>query len=123
MNMELTEDIAIYRDDILKNPISLLNLKPSSIMQKTGDIFDPEYFLIDTRTNLVFRKEQFSNDNGLSAEHVIRDKRYTKEEISSIVKQIGFTILDIRFVQAGKWDHKLSSTDKKAKEILLFLQK
>lgn len=123
MNMELTNEIAIHKDSILSNPKSLLNLKPSTIMQNDGNVFDPNYFLIDIDTNLVYRKEQFQNDGILSQEHVIRDKRYTKEEISTMVQRVGFKIIDCRFVSATDWNKPLKSTQHNAKEILLFLQK
>lgn len=123
MNMELTLAKAKYVEDIINNPKSLLNLKPSKIMQKSGDIFNPEYYIIDKESKLVYRKEQFDDDGDLSAEHVIRDKRYTKDEICKMAKNIGFHVKDVRFVSAGKWQKKLNNTDPKAKEILLILQK
>lgn len=123
MNMELTKKKAKYKTDIYKNPRMLMNLKPSNIMQNSGDIFDPEYFIIDEKTNLVFRKEQFQDDGNISAEYVIRDKRYTAQEICTLVEKIGFKVIEYRFVQAGKWGSSLNNTDLKAKEILLFLQK
>lgn len=124
MNMELTEKQAKYVvDDIRNDPKKLLNLKPSNIMQKTGNIFDAEYYIIDKKSKLVYRKEQFDNDGDLSAEHVIRDKRYTKNEIYGMCDKIGFTIKDVRFVRSGEWENRLNNTDPKAKEILLILQK
>ena len=123
MNMELTEKIAKYKKDILNDLKSLLTLKPSKTMQMNGNVFDPEHYIIDINSKLVYRKEQFIDDGNLSAEHVIRDKRYTKDEICNMVQKIGFKITDVRFVSAGKWHVKLNNTDRKAKEILLFLQK
>ncbi len=123
MNMELTSEIALHKTEISKDPLSLINLKPSNTMQTKSDIFDPEHYIIDTKTNLVYRKEQFENDGQLSAEYVIRDKRYTKEEIVGIVKKVGFTLIESRFVQAGNWDKPLNAIDKKAKEILLLVKK
>lgn len=125
MNMELTRNITkesnVY--DVYKNPKRLFKLKASNIMQSTGDVFNPEYFVIDKCTNLVFRKEMFTDGGYLDSEYIIRDKRYTKEEISKNLKKCKFKILDSRFVQAGHWEVPLKNTDLKAKEILLVVQK
>lgn len=123
MNMELTENIARNVTDIYKNPKKLFKLKASNIMQTTGDIFDPDYFIIDTHTNTVFRKEKFINDGELAAEYIVRDRRYYLEDIVSEVKKIGFKVLEKKYVQAGNWDVELKNTDMKAKEILLVLRK
>lgn len=123
MNFELTESLVKEKIDIYENPKPLFHLKASNTMQTSGDIFDPEFILIDKNTNLVFRKEIFENENHLSAEYIIRDKRYTMNEIEKKLIDRGFTILVSRFVQAGKWNTKLISTDRKAKEILVIARK
>ena len=125
MNMELTEKIAKKSNiiDIYENPHRLFKLKASNTMQKTGNIFNPDYFIIDTKTNCVFRKEKFIRDGLIAAEYIVRDRRYTLEHISKIVQDIGFRILDARYVRAGDWDYPLSSTDFNAKEILLVVTK
>ena len=119
MNMELTESLVKekYRGIIRSNPNILLELPPSNTMQKSGHIFDAEYLALDTERKLIYRKEQFDNDNGLPAEYIIRDKGYTLVEISEIIEKAGFTILDRRYVQAGHFDISLEATDIKAKEI------
>jgi len=121
MNMELTEHVALPENigNIEENPEIVFNLKPSDIMQKSGDVFNPEYFAIDTASRLVYRKEQFQGDGLLSAEYVIRDKRYTLSEIGEILEKTGFNIEKCRYVQAGNWDRALTSTDPHAKEILV----
>lgn len=118
MNMELTESICKYKFDIYKNPKELFKLKASQTMQQTGNIFNPDNFIIDTSTNLVFRKEMFKGDGFLDSEYIIRDKRYTKAEILTLLQNNGFEILESRFVRAGKFDESLNATDKNAKEIL-----
>lgn len=123
MNMELTNHLVKFKTDISKDPLSLINLKPSNTMQTKGDIFNPEHYIIDSKSNLVYRKEQFENDGQLSAEYVIRDKRYTLDEITYNLKKVGFKIIESSYVQAGNWQTSLTSTDNKAKEILLFLRK
>ena len=118
MNMELTESICKYKFDIYKNPKELFKLKASQTMQQTGNIFNPDNFIIDTSTDLVYRKEMFKGDGFLDSEYIIRDKRYTKIEISTLLQNNGFEILESRFVRAGKFDESLNATDKNAKEIL-----
>lgn len=123
MNMELTERIAKNKTNIYQNPRKLLKLKASNIMQSTGDVFDPQYFLIDTSSGLVFRKETFDGDGRLSSEYVIRDKRYRLEEIKLLLERVGLSVFEERYVQAGKWNIPLKPTAGKAKEILLFARK
>lgn len=123
MNMELTENICKNRFDIYKDPKKLFKLKSSQIMQKTGNIFNPDTFVIDERTNLVFRKEIFKGDGFLDSEYIIRDKRYRKDEILSILKKEGLKIIEARFVRAGRFGDPLRATDMNAKEILVVAKK
>ena len=59
MNMELTESIVseTNKGRVKKNPDLLLKLKPGSIMQQTGNVFDTEHIIIDTESDVVYRKE------------------------------------------------------------------
>lgn len=125
MNMELTEHIVPEerKIDIFEQPEELFKLQPSNIMQQTGDIFNPEYILIDKQTSLVYRKEQFDNDEELPAEYLVRDKRYTMDEITLLVESVGFKVMHGNYVQAGHFDVHLSANDKKAKEILIIARK
>lgn len=122
MNMELTEAIAIHHASISKNPDTLLKLPPSDTMQASGNIFKPEYYMINTDDGLVYRKEQFTAGEDMFAEYLVADKRYRKDEITALVKAEGLRVIDCRYVQAGHWDVALSSTDAKAKEILLIIK-
>lgn len=122
MNMELTEHLVKYRGNVKENPELLLTLNSSNIMRKSGDIFDPDYYLIDSVDGLVYRREQFEDDDDLAAEYIVADRRYTKLQIISLFQSIGFKIIDVRYVQAGHWDKSLEPTDKKAKEIVLVVE-
>ncbi len=121
MNMELTEHLALKENtgDLSKNPEILFNLEPADIMHKCGDVFNPRHYAIDIVSKLVYRKEQFYDDTALPAEYIIRDKRYTMEEICNLVENNGFKILDSRYVRAGRWNEKLGPIDKNSKEILI----
>ena len=127
MNYELTCNIVPVKqkDDLLRHPEIIIKLPPSRDMMKTGEIFNPKHIAIDTKTNLVFRKEQFpaSRSNFLPAEYIIRDKRYSMQEITQLIEVQGFNIIEKRYVQAGKFSVPLESTDPKAKEILIICQK
>ena len=121
MNMELTESISTNIVSLKERPDALLDLKASNTMAVSGNVFNPEYFLINKDDGLVYRKEQFDSDNMLSAEYVVADKRYKMNELICTVEQLGFKVMYSSYVQAGHWDISLEATDKKAKEILLFL--
>lgn len=125
MNMELTDRLVNekQRGRINSNPDILLKLKPSRVMQSSGNIFKPEYLAIDTDTGLVYRKEQFGDDNSLSAEYIIRDKRYYMDEIVEMVEKCGFNIIEKRYVRAGHFDEALDARDIHAKEILIIAEK
>lgn len=125
MNMELTDRIVPdeQKMSLKNNPRLLLKLPPSDIMQSSGDIFDKKYLLIDTDSGLVYRKEQFEKDNELSAEYVIRDKRYYMKEICTLLEKCGFRIKEKRYVRAGHFSENLNATDPHAKEILVIAEK
>lgn len=78
---------------------------------------------IDTDSGLVYRKKQFEKDNELSAEYVIRDKRYYMKEICTLLEKCGFRIKEKRYVRAGHFSENLNVTDPHAKEILVIAEK
>ncbi|KHD05472.1 hypothetical protein PN36_12395 [Candidatus Thiomargarita nelsonii] len=123
LNRELTEYIAIHAGNVLKEPNKLLALPASNIMQSSGNIFNPKYFMLDVDTGVVYRKERFFDEGKLNAEYLIRDKRYARSEFIALLEQIGLKVIDSRYVQSGKWDAPLFSTDEKAKEILVIVEK
>jgi len=123
MNMELTRNIAKNNFDVYGQPKKLFKLKASDIMQNSGNVFNPDYYVIDSRTGTVFRKEMFRGDGMLDSEYIIRDRRYTKDEICGLFMKNGFLIQDVRYVQSGHWDVPLKNTDLKAKEILIIAER
>jgi SAM-dependent methyltransferase/GNAT superfamily N-acetyltransferase len=123
LNRELTESIAIHVGNVLLEPNKLLALPASNIMQSSGNIFNPKYFLLDVDTGVVYRKERFFDEGKLNTEYLIRDKRYARSEFIALLEQIGLKVIESRYVQSGKWDFPLSSTDEKAKEILIIVEK
>lgn len=123
MNMELTEHIAKCKVDIRQEPQQLLRLKPSNIMQRTGNIFNPDYFVLDIKDQLVYRKEQFNDDGLLSTEYVIADYRFKRDEFTNECERCNLSVVRANYVKLGEWNTSLDSTDNKAKEIVFVLEK
>lgn len=120
MNMELTEKIAKNIVSVKQNPNALLQLPPSKTMAVSGNIFNSDFFLINTDDNLVYRKEQFEDDGMLSAEYLVADRRYKMDEIIENLAEEGLEVTCHTYVSAGHWDEPLDAIDSHAKEILLF---
>ncbi len=123
MNLELTERRAKHLFSMTKEPNKLLSLRPSRTMEQTGDIFDPDYYMLDTDTHVVYRKEQFAAGSSLPAELIVRDRRYRKDEIERICSRAGLDVQWSRFVRAGKWDDPIEQDADSAKEILVYCKK
>jgi 2-polyprenyl-3-methyl-5-hydroxy-6-metoxy-1,4-benzoquinol methylase len=123
MNMEITERRAKNWFSLSTEPDKLLSLAPSIIMEKTGDVFNPDFYLIDRDKKIIYRKEQFHEGEELFEELLVRDRRYTKEEIIHMCNASGLRVLWARFVRAGHWDEELDRESDKAKEILLMCRK
>lgn len=125
MNMELIDRLIEpdHRGVVADDPSLLFRLEPSRIMQTTGDVFDPRYMILDSESGLIYRKEQFIEDGDLSAEYIIRDKRYRKKEIISILEEIGFIVDDVRRVRAGHFEENLSQDDDRAKELFVIARR
>lgn len=100
---------------------ALFALPPSKMMQTSGEFFDGRYILVDPIRHVACHKEQFPAGKGmLSGEYLIRDRRFTGEEIRHWLFEAGFEVLETRFVRAGfKVEYALST----GKEILLFARK
>ena len=109
-------------EDVKNNWNILLNLSPETAMQQTGNIFDKNKIIIDKNSYVCYRKEQFSGSKeNLFNEFIVRDKRYTKNEIVTLLKHKNFEIIDCRYVRAGNWNEKLSKDT--GKEILIVCKK
>jgi len=118
MNMTLTKARAKNFFSLKDDRNKLLDLQPSNTMESTGNVFDPSFLLIDQDENIVYRKEQFGGSS-LPAEYIVRDRRYTVEEISSLFKSVLLDVLAATCVRAGDWVTPLSEHHQRAKEILL----
>ncbi len=123
MNYHLTLEKAKNKFQLYKSPMQLLSLPPSNTMEESGNIFNPEYYLVDDSTGIVYRKEQFKKGRALPVEYIVRDKRYTREEIIAMCEKAGLVVEETRFVSAKDWNKKLNATDDSAKEILVKCRK
>lgn len=123
MNLELTERLAKNWFSLSSDPDKLQSLTPSSTMEKSGNVFNPDYYLIDRDNKIVYRKEQFRSGDDLFEELLVRDRRYTVEEITHLCVLAGLQVKWAKFVRAGHWDESLDRVSEKAKEILVMCQK
>lgn len=123
MNLELTERIAKNWFSLAAEPDRLLTLQPSAIMETTGNVFNPDFYLIDKDTKIVYRKEQFTRGQVLPEEILIRDRRYTEAQIRRSCAEVGLNVIWTRFVRSGKWETPLAPDSDKAKEILVLCQR
>ncbi|OAV66419.1 bifunctional 3-demethylubiquinone-9 3-methyltransferase/ 2-octaprenyl-6-hydroxy phenol methylase [Bacteroidales bacterium Barb6] len=125
MNLHRTEAKAKYKFSIEKSTIKLHELQASNTMNETGDVFDPEYYMIDTDTKIIYRKELFSYDQTSSKnkppiELIVRDRRFYMDEIVEMCNKAGLEVIQKRFVNAG-WQR--DETCEEAREILLICKK
>lgn len=126
LNMSLTRKLIRTKnivDGIEKNLDKLLKLSGNDIMQKTGNIFDGKLMMLDDQTGIIYRKEQFFDEESLPIEYIVRDRRYTLSGISRLTQKAGFNIMQNSHVQSGRFSKPLEPTSKNAKEILLIAKK
>lgn len=123
MNYDLTSAEAKYRFSFAEEPDKLLSLLPSTIMEKSGDVFCPDYLMLDEKEHIVYRREQFTMGSNLPRELIVRDRRFTMGQIQEMCEQAGLEVLFSRYVSAADWNKPLAKTDHHAKEILLKCRK
>lgn len=103
---------------------ALERLAPSTTMEATGSVFDPDLLLF--YNGVYYRKEQFQGAGSqLPAELVVRDRRFTTDELEDLATRAGLEVLAIRPVRAGEWDREppLEAHDIAAKELMLIARK
>jgi hypothetical protein len=88
-------------------------------METSGNVFNPDYYMIDEMTEIVYRKEQFTRGTDLPAQLLVRDRRYRRRDIEAMCMVAGLDVVWSRYVRAGQWDLELNAEDDNAKEILL----
>jgi SAM-dependent methyltransferase len=123
LNMELTRHIARRIHSIEADPLSLQTLPPSDLMQRSGAIFNPNFFLLDPGTGIVYRKEQFDGDGKPPGEFIVRDRRFTREGIQDLCSRVGLILHWARPFALGQWGRELEGTDPRAKEIVFLVER
>lgn len=123
MNFELTAARAKHTFSFAAEPNQLLSLPPSTIMERTGDVFQGDFMMVDEETHIIYRREQFKEGRDLPKELLVRDRRFTMDEITAMCEKAGLRVLFSRYVSAASWENPLGATDDHAKEILLKCQK
>src|ERR1017187_104280 len=123
MSFEWTECKAKPLFSLADEPNRLLELQPSQTMERSGDIFNPDYYMIDRMTRIGYRKEQFAEGSELPVQLLVRDRRYFKAEIEAMCQTAGLQVLWSRFVRSGHWDVPVKPCHDRAKEILVLCRR
>jgi 2-polyprenyl-3-methyl-5-hydroxy-6-metoxy-1,4-benzoquinol methylase/GNAT superfamily N-acetyltransferase len=123
MNLDATAFTEAQKFSIEREPDRLLHLQASRIMETSGNVFDPQFLMLDPESKVVYRREQFTEGSALPAELLVRDRRFQQHDIEEMCRLAGLTVVWSRFVRAGQWEIQLNSTDHHAKEILLLCTK
>lgn len=118
MNLELSKNMAKNKTSVFSNLDALFNLPPSNTMEKTGNIFNPDYYLFDDEDLTFYRKEKFEVGSGLPCELIVRDKRYNKETIERMCINNSICKKWSRYVAIRDWKTEIDALDNKAKELL-----
>ena len=127
MNLELTETLCRSSSNRFEDIHSktdfekLMDLPPSNTMQRTGEVFKGQLLLLNPKTGVTYRREQFVGENELPTEYVIPDRRFTRAGLLSLFAD--YKPLDMSCVSAGKWDTPLIPTERHAKEVLGIFRK
>lgn len=108
-------------EDIDDNIDALLKLQGTNTMQKTGDVFSGGSMLIDDKSGIVYRKEQFFSENSLPCEYIIRDRRYTIKGIDNLLQKAGFRVIDSYCFSAKNMNQEVDEIS--GKEIFVVAQK
>ncbi len=122
MNLELTRSLAWRLADVEESPDALLELPPSRTMQRSGNVYDPRFFVLDPG-GVVYRKEQFDDDGEPPGEYIVRDRRFTRDDVARMCERAGLRLLWVRPVALGRWDAALPATDARAKELLFLAER
>ena len=127
MNKELSQkNCHKYGNEVYgieENIDKLLKLKGSNTMQKTGDIFDGQKMIYDSKEDVFYRKEQFFDPDYLPIEYIVRDKRFSYKDIERLLNKSGFEIDESHFFNAKNISKPLSATSPRAKELFVVAHK
>ena len=128
MNKEISINNCKKHNNIITNGIEnnidkLLKLKGSNIMQKTGNVFNGEKMIYDSKDDIFYRKEQFFDPDYLPIEYIVRDKRFSFKDIESLLSKAGFEIDENHYFNAKDISNPLKANNPKAKELFVIAHK
>lgn len=123
MSYPYTAAKAKHKADIIADSRLLETLKAGRIMQETGDVFDPDYFVLDTRKRVVYRKEQFDIGHPLPKEIIVRDRRFDIDEIAGMCRKVGVEVIRAGHIAAGRFGEMSEPEGRLRKEILVLGRK
>jgi 2-polyprenyl-3-methyl-5-hydroxy-6-metoxy-1,4-benzoquinol methylase len=101
----------------------LNGLIASDTMQASGEIFNPDHILLDTRNKVVYRREIFDNGENLRIEDIVRDRRYTFSDIHAMCHAASLTVLAVGYIRAGSFHLINQNLEEPTKEILVMARK
>lgn len=103
------------------DPSRVLKIPASNTMQKTGNVFNSEHMIVDPDTRIVYRREIFAEGYNLPQEWIVRDRRFTLDELIGFCASAGLRVCKSMYVNSGSWS--LSNDRNLAKEILVVCEK
>jgi SAM-dependent methyltransferase len=71
MNFDLTYRKARHVFTLAREADRLLKLPASRTMEKSGNVFNPEFYMVDEITGIVYRKEQFKEGTDLPVQLLV----------------------------------------------------
>ena len=105
----------VYRD----KKVGMYLYGPSSdgkLGYQTGETVLPENKWMHVALSFTKGKE-------IHTELIVRDRRFSKEEIKEMCNKAGLEVVWTRFVRAGRWQESLAECNHQAKEILLLCRR
>lgn len=100
--------------------LRLAALKPSNAMERSGEVFDGRYIVLDTERRIAYRKEQFGEGPNPPLELLIADRRYGLDELAALCRRYDLEPRHLGYVSAGRFEPQRDSIKK---EILVIAQK
>jgi 2-polyprenyl-3-methyl-5-hydroxy-6-metoxy-1,4-benzoquinol methylase/GNAT superfamily N-acetyltransferase len=118
MNRVVAERLANLKGSLARNPDLVHTIPPSSTMQDTGAIWDPQEYLADTDTGIVYRRERFGIKGSLPVELLVCDRRYRPDELDHVCSAARLDVSLVRPVRLGAWSETCAVDEFDAKELL-----
>ena len=119
MNRQAADEIAHHKGEIETNPNALMTISPSSDMEQTGQIWNPDHLFLDVASGVVYRRERFTKGGDLPIETIVRDRRFYVNQIVRMCIESGLLVDEARPVRLGYWADDSGNFGSSNKEILV----